>query len=157
MKLQELLKNIEPVQIIGDADVEVTGVNIDSRKIKEGHLFVAMKGTQVDGHKFIPKALELGAKSVLCEDMPEEKVEGVTYIQVASTEDAVGKVATLFYGDPSRKLKLVGVTVVRPPLPPYYIICSASSAISVVCSLPSATTLRTRLSLPTIPPQTLSN
>jgi hypothetical protein len=54
--------------------------------------------------------LELGAKSVLCEDMPEEKVEGVTYIQVASTEDAVGKVATLFYGDPSRKLKLVGVT-----------------------------------------------
>ena len=110
MKLQELLKNIEPVQIIGDVDVEVTGVNIDSRKIKEDHLFVAMKGTQVDGHKFIPKALELGAKSVLCEDMPEEKVEGVTYIQVASTEDAVGKVATLFYGDPSRKLKLVGVT-----------------------------------------------
>ena len=110
MKLQELLKNIEPIQIIGDADVEVSGINIDSRKIKEGHLFVAMKGTQVDGHKFIPKALELGAKSVLCEDLPEEKVEGVTYIQVASTEDAVGKVATLFYGDPSRKLKLVGVT-----------------------------------------------
>lgn len=55
MKLQELLKNIEPVQIIGDADVEVTGVNIDSRKIKEGHLFVAMKGTQVDGHKFIQR------------------------------------------------------------------------------------------------------
>ena len=65
MKLQELLKNIEPVQIIGDADVEVTGVNIDSRKIKEGHLFVAMKGTQVDGHKFIPKALEQ-AQSRFC-------------------------------------------------------------------------------------------
>ena len=110
MKLQELLKNIEPIQIVGDADVEVSGINIDSRKIKEGHLFVAMKGTQVDGHKFIPKALELGAKSVLCEDLPEEKIEGVTYIQVASTEDAVGKVATLFYGDPSKKLKLVGVT-----------------------------------------------
>ena len=68
MKLQELLKNIQPVQIIGDAEVEVSGINIDSRKIKEGHLFVAMKGTQVDGHKFIPKAIELGAKSVLCED-----------------------------------------------------------------------------------------
>lgn len=65
MKLQELLKNIEPVQIIGDADVEVTGVNIDSRKIKEGHLFVAMKGTQVDGHKFIPKALNW-AQSRFC-------------------------------------------------------------------------------------------
>lgn len=110
MKLQELLKNIEPIQIVGDADVEVSGINIDSRKIKEGHLFVAIKGTQVDGHQFISKALTLGAKSVLCEDMPEEKIEGVTYIQVASTEDAVGKVATLFYGDPSKKLKLVGVT-----------------------------------------------
>ena len=110
MKLQELLKNIKPIQIIGDAEIEVTGVNIDSRKIKDGHLFVAMKGTQVDGHKFIPKAIELGAKSILCEDLPQEPVEGVTYIQVASTEDAVGKAATIFYGDPSRKLKLVGVT-----------------------------------------------
>lgn len=64
MKLQELLKNIEPIQIVGDADVEVSGVNIDSRKIKEGHLFVAIKGTQVDGHQFISKALTLGAKSV---------------------------------------------------------------------------------------------
>ncbi|MCE6982013.1 UDP-N-acetylmuramoyl-L-alanyl-D-glutamate--2,6-diaminopimelate ligase, partial [Pseudomonas frederiksbergensis] len=71
MKLQELLKNIEPVQIIGDADVEVTGVNIDSRKIKEGQLSVAMKGTKVASHKFIPTALELGAKSVLFEDMSE--------------------------------------------------------------------------------------
>ena len=55
MKLQELLKNIEPIQIVGDADVEVSGVNIDSRKIKEGHLFVAIKGTQVDGHQFISR------------------------------------------------------------------------------------------------------
>ena len=110
MKLQELLKNIEPTQTIGDVEVEITGVNIDSRKIKDGHLFVAMKGTQVDGHKFIPKAIELGAKAILCEDVPEEKVEGITYVQVESTEDAVGKVATLFYGDPSKKLKLVGVT-----------------------------------------------
>lgn len=110
MKLKELLKNITPIQIIGDAEIEVSGINIDSRKIKDGHLFVAMKGTQVDGHKFIPKAIELGAKSILCEDLPEETAEGVTYIQVDSTEEAVGKVATLFYGDPSRKLKLIGVT-----------------------------------------------
>ena len=110
MKLHELLKNVKPTTIIGSTDVDITGVNIDSRKIKDGHLFVAMKGTQTDGHKFIPKALELGAKAVLCEDLPEEKAEGVTYVQVASTEDAVGKVATLFYGDPSKHLKLVGVT-----------------------------------------------
>ena len=110
MKLNELLKNITPIKIIGNDDVEITGVNIDSRRIKTGHLFVAMKGTQVDGHQFIGKAIELGAISVLCEDLPEVLQEGITYIQVESTEDAVGKVATLFYGDPSHKLKLVGVT-----------------------------------------------
>ena len=110
MKLNELLKNITPIKIIGNDDVEITGVNIDSRRIKTGHLFVAMKGTQVDGHLFIGKAIELGAISVLCEDLPEVLQEGITYIQVESTEAAVGKVATLFYGDPSHKLKLVGVT-----------------------------------------------
>ena len=110
MILKELLKNITPLTVTGQSDIEITGVNIDSRRIKEGHLFVAQRGTQVDGHKFIPKAIELGAKAILCEDMPEDKVDGVTYIQVESTEDAVGKVATIFYGDPSRKLKLVGVT-----------------------------------------------
>ena len=109
MKLNEVLKNIHPIKIVGDAEVEITGVNIDSRRIKAGHLFIAMKGTQVDGHQFIAKAIELGAKSILCEDLPEPVV-GITYVQVASTEDAAGKVATLFYGDPSRKLKLVGVT-----------------------------------------------
>ena len=110
MKLKELLKDIPVVAVVGSEDIEITGVNIDSRRIKEGHLFVAMKGTQVDGHKFVPKAVELGAKAVLCEDMPEQKAEGVTYVQVESTEDAVGKVATTFHGNPSTKLKLVGVT-----------------------------------------------
>ena len=110
MRLNELLKNVETLNIIGDVEVEITGVNIDSRRIEKGHLFVAIPGTQTDGHKYIPKAIELGAAAVLCENVPEQQVPGVTYIQVASTEDAVGKVATLFYGDPSRKLKLVGVT-----------------------------------------------
>ena len=110
MRLNELLKNVESLNIIGDVNVEITGVNIDSRRIEKGHLFVAIPGTVTDGHKFIPKAIELGAAAVLCEIIPEEKTAGVTYIKVASTEDAVGKVATLFYGDPSRKLKLVGVT-----------------------------------------------
>ena len=110
MKLKELLKDIPVIAIVGNEDVEITDVNIDSRRIKDGHLFIAMKGTQVDGHKFVPKAIELGAKAVMCEDMPEEKAEGVTYVQVESTEDVVGKVATTFHGNPSTKLKLVGVT-----------------------------------------------
>ena len=110
MKLNELLKNIKPIGITGDTDTEITGVNIDSRLIAAGQLFVAMKGTQVDGHQFISKAIEQGAAAVLCEDMPESVTAGVTFVQVTSTEDTAGKVATLFYGDPSRKLKLVGVT-----------------------------------------------
>ncbi len=110
MELRKLIKNIKPVAIKGDDGVDVTGVNINSRLIEKGHLFVAMKGTQVDGHRFIANAVESGAVAVLCEDMPAEPAEGVTYVQVESTEDAVGKVATMFYGEPSKKLKLVGVT-----------------------------------------------
>ena len=110
MKLEGFLKNIKPTAVEGSMNVEITGVNIDSRKIQPGHLFVAMKGTQTDGHAFIPKALELGAVAVLCEDMPQERKEGVAYVQVDSTEDAVGPVATMFYGEPSKHLKLVGVT-----------------------------------------------
>ena len=110
MKLSELLKYIKPIAIIGNAEVDITGVNIDSRKIEKGHLFVAIKGTQTDGHRFIPKALELGAVAVLCEDLPEEPNSAVTYVQVTSTEAAVGPVATVFYGEPSQHLKLVGVT-----------------------------------------------
>lgn len=110
MKLSELLKYVKPLCIIGDENIDITGVHIDSRQIEKGHLFVAMKGTQTDGHKFVPKALELGATAILCEDLPAEKAEGVTYVQVTSTENAVGLVATVFFGEPSKKLKLVGVT-----------------------------------------------
>lgn len=110
MKLRDLLKYVKPLQIIGSDDVDIKGVNIDSRRIENGHLFVAMRGTQVDGHQFIAKAEAQGAVAVLCEDVPAEQKTGVTYVQVESTEEAVGPVATLFYGDPSRKLKLIGVT-----------------------------------------------
>ena len=110
MKLSDLLKNIVTISITGDAECDIKGVNIDSRKVANGHLFIAMRGTQVDGHKFIPKAEELGAAAILCEQLPEEKKQGVTYVQVADTEDVVGQVATTFYGNPTSKLKLVGVT-----------------------------------------------
>lgn len=110
MKLIKLLKNVEVLNTFGNTEVEIMGVNIDSRRIEAGHLFVAIPGTQTDGHKFIPKAIELGAAAILCERMPEEHAEGVTYVVVESTESVVGIVATHFFGDPSRKLKLVGVT-----------------------------------------------
>lgn len=110
MTLSSILKNVKPLSVVGNAEVQITGVDIDSRKVGPGHLFVAIKGTQVDGHTFIDKAVAQGAVAVLCETMPAEQPQGVTFVQVESTEDAVGPVATLFYGEPSKKLKLVGVT-----------------------------------------------
>lgn len=110
MKLTELIGNIKPLNIVGGVETDICGVNIDSRQIGKGHLFVAIKGTQVDGHKFIDKAIEQGASAIICEDLPENIAEGVTYVQVKSSEEAVGPVATAFYGYPSTRLKLVGVT-----------------------------------------------
>ena len=110
MKLSELLKNVDVKSIIGPADVEISDVNIDSRRIAPGHLFVAIKGTVTDGHKFIDKALQQGAAAILCEDLPQQPAEGVAYVQVQSTEACVGTVATTFQGNPSARLKLVGVT-----------------------------------------------
>ncbi|MCQ2239486.1 MAG: UDP-N-acetylmuramoyl-L-alanyl-D-glutamate--2,6-diaminopimelate ligase [Bacteroidaceae bacterium] len=110
MKLKEVISKISPVEIIGNADINITGVNIDSRQIKAGHLFVAVKGTQADGHNYIGKAIELGATAIICETLPAETNESVTYVVVKDSEDSVGKVATTFYGDPTSKLDLVGVT-----------------------------------------------
>lgn len=110
MKLKEVISKISPVEIIGNADINITGVNIDSRQIKAGHLFVAVKGTQADGHNYIGKAIELGATAIICETLPAETNESITYVVVKDSEDSVGKVATTFYGDPTSKLDLVGVT-----------------------------------------------
>ena len=110
MLLKELLKAIQPVEVAGDSNIEITGVNIDSRLVEAGQLFMAMRGTQADGHAYIPAAIAKGAIAILCEDMPEEPVAGITYVRVKDSEDVVGKIATTFYGDPTSKLKLVGVT-----------------------------------------------
>lgn len=110
MILKDLLRGIRVMETIGGEETEISGVAIDSRKVTKGGLFVAMKGTQVDGHKFIPKAIELGAAAILCENLPDNLEEGVAYVVVPDTEDIVGEVATRFYGNPSEKLKLVGVT-----------------------------------------------
>lgn len=110
MILKDLLRGIRVMETIGSEETEISGVAIDSRKVTKGGLFVAMKGTQVDGHKFIPRAIELGAAAILCENLPDNLEEGVAYVVVPDTEDIVGEVATRFYGNPSEKLKLVGVT-----------------------------------------------
>ena len=111
MKLSDILSGLTLLDVRGNADVEVGGVEIDSRKVKAGDLFVAVKGTQTDGHAYIAKALEQGAAAVLQSDpIAADAPDAAVFVRVADTEDAVGRVATAFYGRPSEKLKLVGVT-----------------------------------------------
>lgn len=110
MLLEELIRGIQTLQVAGSTDLQVTGVEIDSRRIVPGAMFIAMRGTVTDGHQYIPKALELGAASIVCEEIPSVLADGVTYIQVKDSEDVVGRIATRFFGDPTSKLELVGVT-----------------------------------------------
>ena len=108
--IKELVSGLKTIRIVGDTDVVVTDIQLDSRKVTPGCLFVAMRGATVDGHQYIPKAIELGATVVLCEDIPESTSAGVTFVQVSDCEDAVGPLATRFFGNPTDKVKLVGVT-----------------------------------------------
>lgn len=110
MKLKDVLRKVKPLETIGSMETEITDVQIDSRKVKKGSLFIAERGTQTDGHVFIPAAVKNGAAAVVCETMPEEIDGNTAFVRLESTEAAAGPIATQFYGDPSRKLKLVGVT-----------------------------------------------
>ena len=110
MKLEEILKSVNVCRWAGDLNIEVTDIQMDSRLVKPGCLFVAVKGTQTDGHAYIGKAIAGGAAAIVCETLPEQTDDKVTYVQVSDSEDAVGKLATTFYGNPTGKLDLVGVT-----------------------------------------------
>lgn len=104
MILKEILSHVEILESHGDLNCNICGIDIDSRQVTENHLFVAVKGTQTNGHAFIEKAVEQGARAVVvCEDFPSNLSDKVTFVRVADTEQAVGVIATTFYGDPTGK------------------------------------------------------
>ena len=109
-KLSSLLGDIKPLEIIGETDKNITSLQSDSRKVEKDALFVAVKGTVTDGHKYIPMAASAHVGAIVCEEMPATYEKGVTYIRVADSAEALGCLASAWYGHPSRKLKLVGVT-----------------------------------------------
>ena len=109
MKLQDIIKNLAVLNS-ASLDVEVLDIQFDSRKVTEGSMFVATRGTSVDGHDYIAKAVEMGAKVVVCEELPAEMNKNVVFLQVQDSADALGYMASNFYGRPSEKLTLVGVT-----------------------------------------------
>lgn len=110
MKLQDLLKGIQIVKVTGDMEKDIKGINIDSRAVETDGVFVAIRGTQTDGHTYIGKAIEKGASTIICEDLPVSISPNVTYVQVKNTEYIIGELATTFYGNPTSKMELVGVT-----------------------------------------------
>lgn len=110
MIITELVNRIPVLEIHGDNSREVTELVIDSRKVTENSLYIAMRGTVVDGHSFIASAIEKGAAAIVCEEFPETLIENVTYVQVKDSSKALGHLASNFYGNPSQKLKLIGVT-----------------------------------------------
>jgi len=110
MVLKDILHGIPVRQVIGNLNVTVAALCFDSRKVTPGSMFVAVSGTQTDGHQYIAVAIGLGASAVLCERMPDTADDGVTYIQVDDTAFALGVSASNFFGNPSKRLRLVGVT-----------------------------------------------
>lgn len=108
--LDKLLQGVEVRSLVGDGTVAVGRLEFDSRKVVPGTLFFATRGTQADGHAYIPAAVAAGAAAVVCEELPVERPVGVTFVQVPDSTVALGQVASAFYGHPSRRLKLVGVT-----------------------------------------------
>ncbi|MCQ9634452.1 UDP-N-acetylmuramoyl-L-alanyl-D-glutamate--2,6-diaminopimelate ligase [Chryseobacterium sp. WG23] len=110
MTVTELVNRIPVIEIHGDNNREVKELVFDSRKITENALYIAIRGTVVDGHSFIRSAIEKGATTIVCEEFPEVLAENVTYIKVKDASKALGHFASNFYGNPSQKLKLVGVT-----------------------------------------------
>jgi UDP-N-acetylmuramoyl-L-alanyl-D-glutamate--2,6-diaminopimelate ligase len=110
MILSEILYKIPLQTVAGKTDIEIKNIIFDSRNVVKGSLFVAIGGTKVDGHQFINKAIESGASAILCEHLPDKLQDEITYIQVANSANAMGFAASNFYGNPSSKLQLVGVT-----------------------------------------------
>ncbi|MEG0929441.1 UDP-N-acetylmuramoyl-L-alanyl-D-glutamate--2,6-diaminopimelate ligase [Algoriella sp.] len=108
--LVDLLYKVSILETIGTTKVEVNEIQFDSRKIGNNDVFVATEGVTVDGHQYIDKAISLGAKVIVCENLPTNLVEGITYVKVENSTIALGIIASNYYGNPTKDLKLVGVT-----------------------------------------------
>ena len=110
MILSDILNGVDVLDILGNKEIEISEIVFDSRKAVKNSLYIAIKGTLVDGHQYISSAIEKGAKAIVCEVLPEQKEEGIIYIKVENSSKVLGLLASNFYGNPSEKLTLVGIT-----------------------------------------------
>ena len=108
--LKDILYKVRIGEIIGSTNIAIPSICFDSRKATGDSLFIAVNGVTVDGHNYINKAIELGSKTIVCENLPEELKEGITYVRTENSAIALGIIASNFYNNPSEELKLVGIT-----------------------------------------------
>mgnify|MGYP005991789955 CR=1 FL=1 len=108
--LKDILYRVTLESVVGNTAIAITDVHFDSRKASLNDVFVAIRGTQSDGHDYIEKAVAQGALAIICEEMPEQIVNGITYVKVADTSSALATIASNYYGNPSANLKLIGIT-----------------------------------------------
>ncbi|MEM1324049.1 MAG: UDP-N-acetylmuramoyl-L-alanyl-D-glutamate--2,6-diaminopimelate ligase [Bacteroidota bacterium] len=108
--MNQLLSTITVSETIGELKAPISGIAFDSRMVEPDNVFVAVRGSQSDGHQFIETAIEKGAQAIVCETLPEHPQQGIAWLKVADSADALGVLASQYYGNPSSQLKLVGVT-----------------------------------------------
>lgn len=109
-KLSQLIQAIDPIEVIGETDKNILSLESDSRKVGRDSMFVAVRGVTTDGHRYIPMVASAHVAAIVCEEIPASYEKGITYIRVENSAVALGKLASAWYGNPSEKLKLVGVT-----------------------------------------------
>ena len=110
MKLQDLLYRVKTLKLIGLTSIKITNIHFDSRKVKKNGMFIAIKGIRTDGHNYIEKAIRKGAKVILVENIPVEINDNITYVKVVNSNKALSVIASNFYHNPSKRIKLIGVT-----------------------------------------------
>jgi UDP-N-acetylmuramoyl-L-alanyl-D-glutamate--2,6-diaminopimelate ligase len=135
MILQEILYKVAIRSVHGKLHVPVNGLHLDSRKVQKGSAFIAVKGTHVDGHQFIPAVTAKKPAAIICEKMPDQLAEGISYIQVENSAAAAGLLAHNFFGQPSEKIKLVGITGTNGKTTIATLLYKLFSSLSYTCGL----------------------
>lgn len=142
MLVNEITAIIKPKKIKGSEHTPYTQITINSKEVKANSLFVALKGSKVDGHQYIPQAVTQGASVIVCEQIPKDVADSCTYIQVSDSHQALGEIATLFYGKPSEQLILVGVTGTNAKTSIATLLFQLFTDLGYCCGLLSTNTVR---------------
>jgi len=108
--LEKILHKLPVLQIVGNLDIEISDIVLDSRKVSKSSMYVAIRGSDKDGHIFIGSAVDNGANTIICEEIPDDIKNEITYVKVKDTSVSLGQIASNFYNHPSKKLNLIGVT-----------------------------------------------